>query len=218
MEEGVAEVAKGTDEAARSGVALQGILHQIGAVTTQIHQIATAAEEQTATTSEISSNICNITEAFSKTAQTAQETSKEAGRLNKLSEELQETIKRFKTKESDILMLSVAAHDHRAYVTKVKAAVYGFSTIQEKELPNHEGCRFGKWFHTQGKELCGHQSTYQTIAASHQRIHSLSLETVAAVNSGDSGKAIQLMNQLEGTSDTMIEKLKDMRQEYLNRT
>jgi methyl-accepting chemotaxis protein len=102
MEEGVVEVAKGTEDAARSGEALQGILHQISEVTQQINQIATAAEEQTATTSEISSNIHNITEVFTKTAQTAQETSNEAGKLNKLSEELQETVKRFKTKESDM--------------------------------------------------------------------------------------------------------------------
>jgi methyl-accepting chemotaxis protein len=97
MDEGVVEVAKGTEEAARSGEALQGILLQIGEVTNQINQIATAAEEQTATTSEISSNILNITDVFTKTAQTAQETSNEAGKLSKLSEELKETVKRFKT-------------------------------------------------------------------------------------------------------------------------
>jgi methyl-accepting chemotaxis protein len=99
MEEGVAEVAKGTEDAARSGEALQEILQQISEVTQQINQIATAAEEQTATTSEISSNIFSITDVFAKTAHTAQETSNEAGKLNKLSDELRNTVKRFKTSQ-----------------------------------------------------------------------------------------------------------------------
>jgi methyl-accepting chemotaxis protein len=99
MEEGVAEVAKGTEDAARSGEALQGILRQISEVTQQINHIATAAEEQTATTSEISSNILGITDVFAKTAHIAQETSNEADKLNKLSDELRNTVKRFKTSQ-----------------------------------------------------------------------------------------------------------------------
>ena len=61
MEEGVCQVEAGTEEAAKSGQALQEILSQINDVATQVNQIATAAEEQTATTSEISSNIHQIT-------------------------------------------------------------------------------------------------------------------------------------------------------------
>jgi methyl-accepting chemotaxis protein len=45
MEEGVNEVERGTKDAAKSGVALENILNQINAVTMQINQIATAAEQ-----------------------------------------------------------------------------------------------------------------------------------------------------------------------------
>ncbi len=215
MEEGVVETARGTEEAARSGEALQGILYQISEVTQQINQIATAAEEQTATTSEISSNIYNITEVFSKTAQTVQATSDEAGKLNKLSEELQVNIKRFKTRESDILMMSVAANDHRMFLSKIKAAVYGFTSEDANNLPNHHGCRFGKWYDGPGREICGHLNTYKAIDAPHERIHSLSKDAVAASNSGDKNRAIQLMNEVENVSLTLLEKLEDTRREYL---
>jgi len=46
MEEGMREVQQGTEEAAKSGSALQEILDQINAVSMQVNQIATAAEEQ----------------------------------------------------------------------------------------------------------------------------------------------------------------------------
>jgi methyl-accepting chemotaxis protein len=57
MEVGVQEVEKGTMEAARSGEALGKILEQISTVTSQITQIATAAEQQTSTIHEINNNI-----------------------------------------------------------------------------------------------------------------------------------------------------------------
>ncbi|MDO9069618.1 MAG: methyl-accepting chemotaxis protein, partial [Deltaproteobacteria bacterium] len=62
MEQGVRQVESGTIEAAKSGEALRDILQQINDVAMQVNQIATAAEEQTATTSEISSNMQQITE------------------------------------------------------------------------------------------------------------------------------------------------------------
>ena len=57
MKKGVEEVGKGTQETARSGDALDKILVQISSVTDQICQIATAAEEQTATIHEINRSI-----------------------------------------------------------------------------------------------------------------------------------------------------------------
>jgi methyl-accepting chemotaxis protein len=215
MEEGVVEVARGTEEAAKSGEALQGILHQISDVTTQIHQIATAAEEQTATTSEISSSMHSITDVFTKTSQIAHDTSSEAGNLTKLAEELQETVKRFKTKESDVLMLSVAANDHRIFVNKIRAAVLGDAPIEVNSLPNHHGCRFGKWYDGTGKEVCGHLQTFKAIDTPHERIHALSKEAVAAVNSGNQAKANSLMQEIENVSHTVVSCLEDARTEYL---
>ena len=47
---GLKQVKRGTDETTRSGEALEDILNKINELTMQVSQIATAAEEQTATT------------------------------------------------------------------------------------------------------------------------------------------------------------------------
>ncbi len=97
MNRGVADVQDGTDEAARSGATLSQILEQVSEVTNQIHQIATAAEEQSATTENIGSSISRITEDAHTSSNYAQETANVAEKLNKLSEELISTIDRFRT-------------------------------------------------------------------------------------------------------------------------
>lgn len=96
MEEGVVEVALGSEKAAGSGRALKNILEQINAVTAQIHQIASAAEEQTATTSEISSNMLQITNVVGRTAKGSRDASVAADHLSRHAEELRKVVGQFK--------------------------------------------------------------------------------------------------------------------------
>jgi len=96
MELGVREVERGMESSRRSGEALQNILNAIGEVTMQIHQIATAAEEQTAVTGEISTNIHQINDVVSETAKGANETAGAAAHLSSLACDLQQIVGRFK--------------------------------------------------------------------------------------------------------------------------
>lgn len=96
MEQGVIEVTQGTETASRSGEALQEILSRINDVTTQINQIATAAEEQTATTGEIAHNISRINDVAQNSSLSAHESAKAAIQLTNLAEELQRQVQHFK--------------------------------------------------------------------------------------------------------------------------
>lgn len=96
MEQGVQQVETGTIEAAKSGDALRDILEQINDVTMQVNQIATAAEEQTATTSEISSNMLQITQVVHDTAGGAHQSATAAAQLSGNAEELQRLVRQFK--------------------------------------------------------------------------------------------------------------------------
>lgn len=96
MQDGVDEVDKGTTDAARSGQALAEILEQVSDVTGQINQIATAAEEQTATTNEISGNMQRITDVVQQTAASSQMTAESAVRLSGLAQELRQVVDRFR--------------------------------------------------------------------------------------------------------------------------
>ena len=96
MEESVNQVEKGTAEATKSGVALHYILSQIEAVTMQVSHIATAAEQQTATTNEIAQNIQQISTVVMDSTQGAQESASAANKLAHLADELQRVVGQFK--------------------------------------------------------------------------------------------------------------------------
>uniref|UniRef100_C6DZ66 Methyl-accepting chemotaxis sensory transducer n=1 Tax=Geobacter sp. (strain M21) TaxID=443144 RepID=C6DZ66_GEOSM len=96
MEEGVREVENGTREAAKSGDSLQEILQQISEVTMQVNQIATAAEEQTATTGEITNNIMQITDVVQDTSRGAHTCATAASHLAGLADDLQRLVGQFR--------------------------------------------------------------------------------------------------------------------------
>ncbi len=96
MEEGVNEVGEGTNEAAKSGEALQDILHQISKVTTEINQIAVASEQETATTNEIATSIQQMSLVMQETAKRIQENAEASTQLANLSEELRSMVGQFR--------------------------------------------------------------------------------------------------------------------------
>jgi len=96
MEEGVSEVEKGAASSEKSGQALAEILEQINEVTHQINQIATAAEQQTATTCEITQNVQQVTEVVCMTARGASETAVASSQLAMNAHELQDLVRKFR--------------------------------------------------------------------------------------------------------------------------
>jgi len=95
MDEGVRQVEQGTGEAAKSGEALRHILDQIASVTEQVNMIAVAAEQQTATTMEINSNIQQITQVAQITSVSSGEEAATANELAKLADDLQRMVGQF---------------------------------------------------------------------------------------------------------------------------
>ena len=96
MEEGVRDTERGVADAACLESTLMSVLDQVEEVTMQVNQIATAAEEQTATTAEISGNMHRISEVIEETTRGAHDVSGAAQSLAGSGVELQQLMKQFR--------------------------------------------------------------------------------------------------------------------------
>jgi methyl-accepting chemotaxis protein len=96
MERSVAQVEEGSSHASDSGKSLQEILEIINNVNEQIGQIATAAEEQTATTREISHNVLSLNELAHHNSEAINETATVANAVSLHAGELQRLVDQFK--------------------------------------------------------------------------------------------------------------------------
>jgi len=89
------EVEQGTGDATKSVEALGNIRNQIDAVAEQIDRISTAAEQQMATTTEITNNIQEITEVVQLSASCSHDSADASKELLTHSSELHRLVRQF---------------------------------------------------------------------------------------------------------------------------
>ncbi len=96
MKSSIGDVDDAVSKAQASGVALEDIRSRVEELSSQLEQIAISAEQQTATTQEISGNILESSGALDQTAETARSTSCAVQELDRVAEELNRLVARFK--------------------------------------------------------------------------------------------------------------------------
>lgn len=214
METGVVEVERGMETSRRSEETLEGILSCINEVTSQIDQIATASEEQTATTQEIAGNIHRVTSVVDVSAHSSRENAQAVAQLTGLAEELLQLVRPFKVSGNDLLILDIAKNDHKMFVNSIRSAVLGLNKLDSASISTHRNCRFGKWYSEEGQSMCGSLNSFKAIDAPHDRIHSLAKDAVTAMNSGNTHQANQILATVEELSDDMMMRLDAIKLEH----
>lgn len=207
------QVTAGVEEAYESGEALRSILGQVGEVTMQVSQIATAAEEQTATTVEIVGNISAISGSVKLFDHGAAAVNEKIHQLQELSEDLKKSTSIFKTDTSPLLMLDTAKHDHVMFVNRIGRCLESKEDVKADSLPDHTCCRFGKWYFNEGKEVCGMAPSFRAINGPHEMIHSIAKESVALFNRGETLKAEEKLAQVENISVEIVNLLEQIKGE-----
>lgn len=213
MQRSVSEVDLGVHEANESGEALGRIIGQVDDVTMQVNQIATAAEEQTATTVEIVGNISKISESVDTFDQAAASVNNKVQQLLDLSEQLKQSTSAFKVDVQPMLILDTAKSDHVLFVNRIERCLEGKESIQPDSLADHTSCRFGKWYFSAGKELCSRAPSFQVLNGPHERIHRLAKEAVALRNNGNIGQAELVMQDIENLSGEIVQLLDKVKSE-----
>lgn len=100
------------------------------------------------------------------------------------------------------------------HITKVRSAVHNSNSLDPANLANHHTYRFGKWYDTDGKTVCGNLSSFRAIDAPHERIHALAKEAVAVANNGNDATAQQLFDEFEKLSHVVANKLVRIKKEF----
>ena len=96
INEGTEEVREGKDLAQKAGEAISNIVEKTNIVVDEISQVATASEEQSSTSEQVSQNIVMINNVSSETLIGIQQVATATYELNQMTENLQEILKQFK--------------------------------------------------------------------------------------------------------------------------
>jgi hypothetical protein len=108
--------------------------------------------------------------------------------------------------------LLAAEVDHRYWFEQVLAAL---TDTTGKKLPpalNTNACRFGRWYHGEGKERYGHLSTFACIEDLHAEAHTATAQALLQANLNHAFSAEQRKN-LEANRDALLAAMFSLRQQ-----
>ncbi|HAK88115.1 MAG: hypothetical protein A2077_02920 [Nitrospirae bacterium GWC2_46_6] len=201
MEEASGEVTRATELIRGVGETLNHIVESVQKVRDQITQIATAVDEQSAASEEVARNIEKTSSISKDMEKMSEDVMHQVNALTKIAEELRNSTAGFKTKGSELMILDIAKSDHRVFVGKIASCLKGDTKLDPSQLPDHHNCRFGKWYFSEGMQMCGTLPSFKSLDEPHAKVHSMAKEAVSACNSGDKMKAERIYNEMEDISD-----------------
>jgi len=222
MGEGVEQVNRGTAETCRSGEALSGILGMINDLTMQLSQIATAAEEQTATTHEITHNIQMITSVVNSNVENARSTRSATGKLVQQVDELHQLVAHFQLSDAMIwdtsFSTSIDTFDdhHKVLFGMVNELNEAMQHKRSKEAIGSVLQRLIAYtgFHFAAEEEAFRKTGYPEEAAHCKQHKDLVQQAVALQEKFNSGETLLTHDVIEFLNDWLVKHIKGTDNRY----
>ncbi len=204
MDQATNEVTKATEFIRNVGDTLNHIVGAAQKSKDQIINIATAVDQQSAAAEQVSGSIDKAQDISKKVEAVTMKVASEASGMITMMEKLRGAVGGFRTAGSDTYILDVAKNDHRIFCSKIHSAIDGLTHVDPAGIADHHKCRFGKWYFSEGKQLCGHLPSFKSIDSPHQRVHAMGKEAVAAHARGDKARAEEFRREMDNNSTEVI--------------
>jgi methyl-accepting chemotaxis protein len=99
-------------------------------------------------------------------------------------------------------------------MSKIKGHLRKALVLEPAKLPDHYSCRFGKWYHSLGKEQYSGSECFRSIDPPHARLHAVAREIVSLANGGEDRRAHELYDEADRLSQTILENLDRLKSQY----
>ena len=184
-------------------------------VSRSIVSIATATEEQSQTSLEISRNVDRGREVSEGISTLAVELTDSVFRLGKADEGIREAVAKVTVPMEALTMIELAKSDHRLFVQKIATCIHsGQKDFHAMKLPDHHNCRFGKWYDSPAGQVLSVLPSFSAIVPPHEKVHSLAIKAQDACKKGEIGTVHTLYKEMEGFSEEIIVLLEKLEDEY----
>src|SRR5271166_1458891 len=206
-----------TKAAVEAIASISGVINQVNDIS---NTIATAVEEQNATTNEmvrnvgeaargsgeITRNIAGVAEAAESTSRGATDTQEATQQLVEMAKQMRRLVEQFKTgtgqrgsgrgpgvSASAAVSLDFAAVKtaHRSWRLKLRSFLDGGDNIAVDQITSHRDCQLGKWLYAEGAASYGQFTEFQKLEAKHKDMHGVVKEVVELKQAGKAAPAEQ---------------------------
>ncbi len=192
--------------------ALEKILNHARLSEDEITKVASAVEEQSQTTMEIN-------RALKDTSNLSKMLNKSFYNTMNLIDELSSIIKTitdismiFNLPQDPLVEIERAKGAHKNWVIRLYKMFYSGEKIEVDDLKEHTNCLLGRWYYGKGVRNYGSYEAFQRLEHPHKQIHQLAKEAVIAFKENRKERALELIEQVDNVSSTIIVCLDQLQQ------
>ncbi len=174
---------------------LQDIVQATHNVSDQVMQIASAVEQQSATSEDIARNIEGTSHMAEEVDGYSKTIISEINSLLSVIVRLRAVALKFNT-GNDAVMLTTLKDGHRIMYGKVRNCVVNGERTDPSIIPAVEACKVCAW-NRSGGEKYRHSSSFGTMKELHLRYHDVAVNAIRESNAGNKQKAVDLLRKQE---------------------
>ncbi len=213
MTDGSARVSKGAGVIKTVGDGIHAVNDRVEAVTQSIVSISATVEEQSKVTDEVAGNIAAVVPMAQRMLRSIDLLT---DTMEKSGTHIQKTLAELVKNPSATTLVLVAKSDHASFKKRVIDTLVGHGQTKSGDLPDHHGCRLGKWYDAFKDEHIRAMPTFQGLQDPHQRVHHHGKQALDFFAKGDFPSALEEAKKLDAASQEVIAGLDALHQKISN--
>lgn len=170
-----------------------------------IARIATAVEEQSSATDEVTRNV-------EETLHMATDIDREADMLMQITDvvlananQASAKIDGFKFKVGRNTLIERVKTDHRMWVKRLYRMYHGTEKIDK--VGDHRNCRLGKWYYSDDAKNVAQMAAFRELERPHEQLHTKAQQCVDKYNRGERDACLSDIMEIEGISHIVVKHL-----------
>ncbi|MDO8606569.1 MAG: methyl-accepting chemotaxis protein [Phaeospirillum sp.] len=189
------------------GERLHGIADQVSSVQQSMTTISGVLEGQSGTAGRLASGTTQMVHLARQNNELLSEVLESMGRM---SQHLDSQVGNYANLGSGALLVEIAKNDHIAFKRRVLDGVLGRTDLKADAIPDHHGCRLGKWYDAITDQTVLGNSAYTCLVNPHQQVHAAAKVALTLSREGNLKEAFNALEEMNTASVSVVTMLENL--------
>jgi methyl-accepting chemotaxis protein len=193
-------VEQGRKETAELDGILDGITKEASVLGNRTRAVAAEIAERSNSAADVAESAGKLSEIA---ASNRENLSNVLDAMSRMSGHLDTQVGRFAEEGERRLLIDVARNDHAAFKRRVLEAILT-GKPETLSIPDHHGCRFGKWYDACDCDDLRNSPEWKAIVAPHEKVHASAKNALTAAVAGKTEETQSALEEMEKASADVL--------------